>query len=574
MDSRPDEILASPGTHFAPFRIGPLLFREARGEADMQAIHRLHFRTFTRELGQYPDQGQGYHVDKFHAKNHYLICEADGVLVGMLAAHDRPPFSFAQRLPVGVRVQDLSERPLEVRLLTVADGYRKGRVAGGLMYAVYRWAAKLGYPAMFISAVENQLRLYRTIGFHPLGPPVPQGDCRFTPMMMRLDEASPRRRRLVERLTQRGLPDASLDQPLSLLPGPPQLSKQVLAAVSRRPIYHRSAPFIELFESIRRRLSPMMGGHRIALLHGSGTLANDCVAAQLRARFAERPGLVLVSGEFGDRLVRQAQAAGLAFEAIRWPWGQTWGEEEIFDLIAEKRPAWIWAVQIETSTGVLQPVNALVTAAQAQGSVVALDCVSAVGAVPLPAGAELLSGVSGKCLGGLAGVAMVAASEQHLQAVAEVPVPSSFDLVRMMATSGPCFTFPSAPIQALDRALESFNGAKQRAQRRQEFAALAQQVRHGMRTLGLEPFAAEAIAAPVVTTFTAPFDLTSLEFVAQARSWGFRIAGASTYLQRRRLVQVAHLGEIGSEQIDAFLSALSDWMKSRPTMPPSRRPGD
>ncbi len=571
MDGRSKRVLSPPAGTFQPFQVGPLHFREADGEADMRRIHQLHFRTFTRELGQYQDRGQGYHIDKFHDKNHYLICEADGVLVGMLAAHSRPPFSFASRLPDGTRVEDLSHKPLEVRLLAVDDGYRKGRVAGGLMYAIYLWAATKGFGELFISAVSEQLPLYRGIGFRELGPPVPQGDCSFTPMIMPLNEASLRRKRAVERLAKAGLPDASLDEPVSLLPGPPQISAKVLNAVGRRARYHRSRAFLDQFEEVRRRLSPLMAGRPVALLAGSGTLANDMVAAQLKARFGDADGLVLVTGEFGRRLARQAHSAGLRFHQQEWSWGGAWTAAEIEELLHLHRPEWLWAVQLETSSGVLHDCKALAELCAAHGVALALDSVSAVGAVPVPAGVTLASGVAGKCLGALAGASFVAADPDFLTALNGAAVPSSFDLARMMQTVGPCFTFPSAPVQALDRALDQFEGVHARAERQRAMSLCAQRVRQGLAELGIQSLAPESRAAPVVTTFKPPHGLGSLEFVALARKWGFRVAGASSYLQERRWVQVANMGEVDASHIESFLKNLGAWLDSHPSKPASPR---
>jgi len=58
----------------------------------------------------------------------------------------------------------------------------------------------------------------------------------------------------------------------------------------------------------------------VQILSGSGTLANDVVAARLSLLEGSR-GLILSNGEFGDRLLDHARRARLNFATLRLPWG-------------------------------------------------------------------------------------------------------------------------------------------------------------------------------------------------------------------------------------------------------------
>jgi aspartate aminotransferase-like enzyme len=73
------------------------------------------------------------------------------------------------------------------------------------------------------------------------------------------------------------------DAPICLLPGPVALAPAVQAALREPIVYHRAEEFLPLFEGVRERLSGMVGGKPVGLLVGSGTLANDAVAATLAA---------------------------------------------------------------------------------------------------------------------------------------------------------------------------------------------------------------------------------------------------------------------------------------------------
>ncbi len=159
------------------------------------------------------------------------------------------------------------------------------------------------------------------------------------------------------------------------------------------------------------------------------------------------PGLVLVNGEFGERLAGQASRAGLRFRALRWRWGSPWDLDQIDAEIAgalTEPPAWIWAVHLETSAGVLNRVPELISLASNCGARVALDCVSSLGAVPLPEqGVWMSTGVSGKSLGAYAGLAFVFASQQALDQTSAASFPASMDVAAAAAQSGPQFTVAS-----------------------------------------------------------------------------------------------------------------------------------
>jgi Flp pilus assembly protein TadB len=126
------------------WRLGRYVFKIADTPSEFEQIHRLNYRTFVSEIPQHADPGTGgVLVDKFHAKSTYFIALRDGRLVGMLSAHDRPPFSVAGRLPdPGVLVQALAgrvQRPLLRLGLATGSGLLAwlltGWPVGGLLAA-------------------------------------------------------------------------------------------------------------------------------------------------------------------------------------------------------------------------------------------------------------------------------------------------------------------------------------------------------------------------------------------------------------------------------------------------------
>jgi aspartate aminotransferase-like enzyme len=123
----------------------------------------------------------------------------------------------------------------------------------------------------------------------------------------------------------------------------------------------------------------------------------------------------------------------------------------------------------------------------------------------------------------------------------------------MYETRGPLTTLPSSLVFALARSLEDDYGSPEAAaQRFHEYFVLGQRARSQMRSLGLEPVASDAVAAPNITTFALP----DYSFPEQCLDSGFQIAYESQYLQSRNWGQIATMGNVTSVVLDRLFEAL------------------
>jgi aspartate aminotransferase-like enzyme len=320
---------------------------------------------------------------------------------------------------------------------------------------------------------------------------------------------------------------------ISLMPGPVEIDPKIRTAFHQEPLSHRGSEFVCRFEGVRKALTEMTGAPHIGLFTGSGTLANEAVASCL-----EGPGLVLINGEFGARLAKQARRWGLAVRSLDWAWGDAWDFEQIEPAL--EGVDWVWATHLETSTGMLNDIRRLTDLANARNVKVCLDCISSVGAAEVDLkGVWLASGVSGKALGSYAGVAIVFA--------AEVPqlsreVPAYLDVAEAIRTEGPCFTFPSPLLLALEEALK----------KNRTHESLGGLVRENLRDKGIQPMVDGPLAAPIVTTFVPP----SEDFTDRCLDLGFRIGGESGYLAQRGYVQIATMGAVTKNHIQELFAGL------------------
>jgi N-acyl-L-homoserine lactone synthetase len=203
-DERPRVTGSRPsGANRAILQLSHYSFKRAETPDELQQVHRLNYQTFVREVRQYADSGTDYLIDKYHHKNQYILAIRDQQVVGMVAVHDQPPFSVADRLSEPALLERLGQRVLEVRLLAIAPGERHSLVFAGLMWSLYLVAQQAGYTHVVGSGVAERLSLYERLGFRPLGSGVRSGEAVFVPMVLALADLPEEIRRDIERWKRR-----------------------------------------------------------------------------------------------------------------------------------------------------------------------------------------------------------------------------------------------------------------------------------------------------------------------------------------------------------------------------------
>lgn len=525
-------------------------FKIASEASELEQIHRLNHATFAEEIPQHPRSAEGILVDRFHDQNTYVVALDGDRVVGQLAVRTDRPFSLDTKVPDLDSYLPEGRSLCEIRLLAVRSERRRGIVLRGLLRLVTQHCLSLGFDTALISGTVRQLKLYDHLGFKPFGPLVGTPEAQYQPMYLTLEAARERWR-------------AFAPQTARLLPGPVSLHPNVRRALAAPPVSHRGDELIGALRQVKVRLCELTGAERVSLLFGSGTLANDAVAAQISVEGGS--GLILANGEFGERLCDHAGRFGLAYSALRTEWGGVLDYGLVDDLAAGHD--WIWAVHCETSTGVLNDLDALKGICRHRGKRLYLDCISSIGTVPVDlAGVRLASCVSGKGLGSFAGVSMVF----HDHEIAPSPrLPRYLDLGCYAREDGIPYTFCSNLIVALRAALE-----RQRFEERfSHVADLAAELRAGLRDRGLSILAPDAHASPAVTTIVLPPEVPSSRIGQAMEERGYELSWLSSYLRERNWIQICLMGEHTEEELAPLPRLLGDAViSSSPSTPDRARP--
>lgn len=515
-----------------------LLYKIAETPAEFDQIHALNYRTFVEEIPQHEQNESHRLVDKFHDENTYLICKKEDQLIGMIAIRSERPFSLDGKIgPVETQLPIHVENPVEIRLLAIEPAYRNGRAFLGLTQALVRYCLKVGYDTALISGTVREQKLYRQLGFLPFAQLTGTAEAAFQPMY------------LTKATFEAGAAGRISKPAVNFLPGPATISDEVRKVMMAEPISHRSSEYEDLLKRVKKRLMSLTGAKYVQLLQGTGTLANDVVAAQLST--VSGKGLILVNGEFGARLTDHAKRFSLPFDTLEIDWGGTFDKKNVEKALRTGNYSWLWAVHCETSTGVLNDLGFLKKCCSDNGVLFAVDCISSIGTMPVDlTSVDLASGVSGKGLLSYSGLSFVF---HNGEVAPNDALPRYLDLGTYMEAGGIAFTQSSNLLTALDAALRKFDEPEKVYGR---IAARALRVREVVEQAGFTIVGPEEAAASTIITLRMPAGFSAKRLGENLFLNGNNVHYESVYLRERNWLQICCMNQIDDKELERMLQLL------------------
>lgn len=341
---------------------------------------------------------------------------------------------------------------------------------------------------------------------------------------------------------------------LLLTPGPLTTSASVKQAMLRD-WGSRDQAFIAMNRRIRDRLVELAGGggsHVCVPVQGSGTFAVEATIGSLVPRDGRL--LVLVNGAYGRRMVRIANVIGRAVQAIETAEDTPVSAHSLDEaLAADPGVTHVAVVHCETTTGLLNPIEAVAAVCARHRRPLLIDAMSAFGALPLDAaslGYDAVMASANKCLEGVPGVGFAIVRQSALEAAKGNAHSLSLDLYDQWRgfeqNAQWRFTPPTHVIAAFEQALREHadeGGVAGRGGRyRRNLAILLQ----GMATLGFEPLLPADLQAPIIVTFKMPADPAFVfdRFYDRLREKGYIIyPGKLTIAESFRIGCIGRLGE-------------------------------
>src|SRR5258706_4577151 len=170
------------------------------------------------------------------------------------------------------------------------------------------------------------------------------------------------------------------------LPGPTEVRREVLEAMLRPMIPHRSTEFEELFARLQTGLQSVFQTSQPVFV--SAASATGMMEAGIRCL---EPGKVLslVNGAFSERFANIAEKCGHVVDRYEVPWGEIHQAAELDKYLTSGEYRAVTVVHSETSTGALNPIVQISDAAHKHHVWCLVDSVSGLG------GAEARTDASG-----------------------------------------------------------------------------------------------------------------------------------------------------------------------------------
>lgn len=354
------------------------------------------------------------------------------------------------------------------------------------------------------------------------------------------------------------------DKLMLMIPGPTPVPEQVLLAMAKHPIGHRSGDFSTLMEEVTQNLKWLhQTQNDLLILTASGTGAMEAGIINFLS-----PGdrvLVGSNGKFGDRWAQVCKAYGVQTEVISAEWGHALDPEQFRTSLEADTGKLIKAVIVthsETSTGVLNDLETINRYVKAHGeALIIVDTVTSLGAYNVPVdewGLDVVASGSQKGYMIPPGLGFVAVSPKAWKAYETAKLPRFYLDLGKYKKDAAKNTTPFTPPVNLFFALQAALRMMKAEGLESIFARhlrLTQATRAAIKALGLPLFAADDAASTAITA-VAPEQVQAEQIRSvMKKRFDIALAGGQDYL-KGKIFRIGHLGFVSDRDILSAIAAL------------------
>jgi aspartate aminotransferase-like enzyme len=342
-----------------------------------------------------------------------------------------------------------------------------------------------------------------------------------------------------------------------MIPGPTPVPENVLLALAKHPMGHRSGEFIQIQADVTENLKWLyQTTNELLLLTASGT---GTMEAGIINFFS--PGdrvLVIHNGKFGERWVLVSKAFGLDVVEVTAPWGQPINPADVQAALTADTAKAIKGVIIthsETSTGVINDLETINKHVKAHGALIIVDAVTSMGATNVPIddwGLDVVCSGSQKGFMVPPGMGFVAVSAKAWEVYKTAKIPKFYLDLGKYRKDGAPFTPSVNLIFALQASLammkkEGLENIFARHHRHRDACRAA------VKAMGLELYAPDGHGSPAITAVATP--LAEEIRKVMKKKYDIVLAGGQDHLSGQ-VFRIGHLGFVCDRDILSALAAL------------------
>ncbi|MEN2975323.1 MAG: alanine--glyoxylate aminotransferase family protein [Candidatus Caldarchaeales archaeon] len=364
-------------------------------------------------------------------------------------------------------------------------------------------------------------------------------------------------------------------RPILMIPGPTEVSAEVLASVSM-PVYpHYGREWGEIYEETIKLAAEIFNtSGEVIIFPGPGSAALEMGIANLIA-----PGekiIVISNGFFGERIEEISRHLGCRVISLKADYGRSLEPRRLEEALKiHEDVKGLAVVHNETSTGVKNPIKEYGRIAKEHNLFYIVDAISSYGAIELRVddwGIDFCVGYAGKALSSVPGIAPTSIGHEVMSFVENRPWnPSSWFLdlkvwktyIEDWRSIGHPYpsTVPTHSIVGLREALKiALDEGLEKRYRRHEKMAFG--FRKAIRAMGLEVVASEEFASPTVTAVKCPEEICSKIIKEVLERFNIMVSGGIGELKGRAF-RVGHMGLTATPQYLIYtISALMQVLKN------------
>lgn len=359
---------------------------------------------------------------------------------------------------------------------------------------------------------------------------------------------------------------------LLLTPGPLSTSPTVRRAMDRDWCTWDEDYNLGVVTPIRQKLVRLASetsseDYTCVLMQGSGTFAVEATIGSVLP--ADGKLLVLANGAYGRRLAQIAERLGidhLVHDSCELEPPDPASLERA--LAADSGITHVALVHNETTTGMMNPLEALAPIVKRHGRLLLVDSMSAFGGVPLDMaelGIDYLVSSANKCIQGVPGFGFIVCRRTELQRTRGWARSLSLDLYdqweSMEAGGGKWrFTSPTHTVRAFYQALAELEEEGGVAARHRRYCENQRRLVEGMEGLGFVCVLPRDCQSPIITAFCDPQhpDYDFGGFYARLKERGFviypgKVSGVDSF-------RIGTIGHVFPQDIDRLLVAVGQSM--------------
>jgi len=327
-----------------------------------------------------------------------------------------------------------------------------------------------------------------------------------------------------------------------------------------------------IVQSIRTRLVELATGdaanpdtHTAVLMPGSGTFTVESVVGSVIP--SDGKLLVLNNGAYGARITTIARMLKVDTVELGQAEIEPTDLGQVEQMLAgDPAITHVAMVHCETTTGMLNPVEAVGEIVRRLGRVFILDAMSSFGGIPMSmelSGAHYLISSANKCVQGVPGFGFVVADRAMLEATEGWSRSHSLDLFdqwRVMETNGGKwrFTSPTHVVSAFARALDELKEEGGIKARHTRYVANQKTMVKGMRALGFRTLLGDDLQSPIITSFYYPDDaeFEFQKFYDALKSRGFVIYPGK--VSHAQCFRIGSIGDVQPEDMTGLVGRISE----------------